>query len=130
MRFENDTIGLLEINWLTPTKIRELWVTGERGMFRVDYLIQDLYFYANAATEVDDWDALRSFRGVSEGEMTRFPIAKREPLRAELEAFVEAARTGIAPAAATEGAIALDLALRLIESARANQVQELTRILS
>ena len=42
MRFVDGTLGLLEINWLTPTKIRELFVTGERGMYRVDYLTQDL----------------------------------------------------------------------------------------
>jgi len=40
-RFVDGTLGLLEINWLTPTKIRELYVTGERGMFRADYLTQD-----------------------------------------------------------------------------------------
>ena len=27
MRFENDANGLLEVNWLTPTKVRELSVT-------------------------------------------------------------------------------------------------------
>src|SRR5205814_9486836 len=28
IRFADDTIGVLDINWLTPTKIRELLVTG------------------------------------------------------------------------------------------------------
>lgn len=31
LRFENGMIGVLDINWLTPTKIRELSVVGERG---------------------------------------------------------------------------------------------------
>jgi len=31
-----------------------------------------------------------AFRGVSEGDVTRFDIAKREPLRLELEAFRDA----------------------------------------
>ena len=48
LHFADDTIGLLEINWLTPAKIRELYVTGERGMFRVNYLTQDLFFFENA----------------------------------------------------------------------------------
>ena len=30
------------------------------------------------------------FRGVSEGDVTRFAFAKKEPLRAELEAFRDA----------------------------------------
>jgi len=44
MRFSNGVIGNLNINWLTPTKIRKLYVTGEKGMFIVDYLKQDLFF--------------------------------------------------------------------------------------
>jgi UDP-N-acetylglucosamine 3-dehydrogenase len=42
VRLQDGTIGTLTINWLTPTKIREVDVTGEHGMFRVDYLTQDL----------------------------------------------------------------------------------------
>ena len=39
-----------------------------------------------------EWDALASFRGVSEGNMTRFAIPKPEPLRVELEAFRDAVK--------------------------------------
>jgi predicted dehydrogenase len=59
VRLSDGTIGTLTINWLTPTKIRELYVTGEQGMFRVDYLTQDLYFYENATAHGYDWDTLR-----------------------------------------------------------------------
>ena len=48
LRFADGVTGSLEINWLTPTKVRETLVLGERGMFRVDDLTQDLYFYENA----------------------------------------------------------------------------------
>jgi len=37
LRFSDGTVGVLDINWLTPTKIRELSVIGERGMFQVNY---------------------------------------------------------------------------------------------
>ncbi len=82
-------IASLDINWLTPTKVRTLNLTGERGMFVVDYLVQDLYFYANdyAATQ---WQALQNLTGVSEGSMTRYKVEKREPLRVELENFAMA----------------------------------------
>src|SRR4051812_9386476 len=43
LRFGTEATGLLETNWITPTKVRQLSVTGERGMFVVDYLTQDLY---------------------------------------------------------------------------------------
>lgn len=92
VRLSDGTVGTLTINWLTPTKIRELYVTGERGMFRVDYLTQDLYFYENAIAQGGDWDALRMLRGVSEGQMIRYVVQKKEPLRAELEAFLATVR--------------------------------------
>jgi predicted dehydrogenase len=42
LRFANGVVGVLDINWLTPAKIRELSVLGERGMFVVDYLARTL----------------------------------------------------------------------------------------
>jgi len=87
LRFENGVLGVLEINWLTPTKIRELFVTGELGMFQVNYITQDLYFYENAEANGETWTTLSLIRGVSEGMVVKFPIKKKEPLRAELENF-------------------------------------------
>src|SRR5439155_24572486 len=70
LRFSNNAIGVLDVNWLTPTKVRELSITGEKGMYLVNYLTQDVYFYENDYTTTT-WDALRSLTGVSEGTMTR-----------------------------------------------------------
>ena len=119
----DDIIGTLTINWLTPTKIRELHVIGERGMFRVDYLTQDLYFYENATAQGAEWDTLRVLRGVSEGRMIRHVVAKKEPLRAELEAFLSAVR-GEAPVAVTgeDGLKALELAQAVVKSGLEHRV--------
>ena len=46
MRFKNKTIVNLNINWLTPTKIRKLYISGEKGMFLVD------------SAQASDWDAV------------------------------------------------------------------------
>jgi UDP-N-acetylglucosamine 3-dehydrogenase len=91
LRFEDNSIGVLDINWLTPTKIRELMVTGEKGMFLVNYLTQDLYFYENNYVK-SDWDAVSRITGVSEGDMLRLRIDKVEPLKVELERFAHAVR--------------------------------------
>ena len=37
-----------------------------------------------------EWASVGAFRGVSEGDVTRFAIARREPPRLELEAFRDA----------------------------------------
>lgn len=121
VRLTNGAIGTLAINWLTPTKIRELFVTGERGMFRLDYITQDLYFYENATTSGAEWQTLRVLRGVSEGRMIRHVVAKEEPLRLELEAFCAAVRDGHAmPVGGHDGLKAVELAQALIASGQSH----------
>jgi predicted dehydrogenase len=117
LRFENDVIGVLDINWLTPTKVRELSVVGERGAFVVNYLTQDLMLYENdAALQHGNWHEL-AVLGVSEGRMIRFKVGKKEPLRAELEAFATAVRSrGTAPVHGIDGLRALAIAQKLGES--------------
>ncbi len=119
VRFEDDVVGVLEVNWLTPTKARELTVTGERGMFRVDYLTQDLYFYENADATPIGWPMMSVMRGVSEGSMTRLLVQKVEPLRTELEVFLAAVEGGDRGAlvSATDATRALELATALVRSA-------------
>ena len=117
LRFENGAVGTLDVNWLTPTKIRELWVHGERGMFHVNYLTQDLTLFENASA-VGSAEVLL-FVGIAEGRSIRFPIQRIEPLRAELEHFVECIEQGTAPIVPGEEAVrALHLAQQLVDSAR------------
>jgi UDP-N-acetylglucosamine 3-dehydrogenase len=126
LRFPEGVTGALEINWLTPTKVREVLVLGERGMFRVDDLTQDLYFYENAQANAELWHGLKTLKGVSEGSMIRYSLARYEPLKAELQAFLKAAagETSIA-VTGEDGLMALRLALALVESGSTNQVVEL-----
>jgi len=126
VRMGDGTVGTLTINWLTPTKIRELYVIGERGMFRVDYLTQDLYFFENATAQGSDWETLRVLRGVSEGRMIRHVVAKKEPLRAEQEAFLAAVRGEIpVPVTGADGLKALELAQAIVLSGLEHRVVDL-----
>jgi UDP-N-acetylglucosamine 3-dehydrogenase len=77
------------VNWLSPFKERSTVITGQRGSFVADTLTADLTFYANGAVDTE-WEALRAFRGVAEGDMIRFAIPKREPLLVEHERFRDA----------------------------------------
>jgi len=92
-------------------------VTGEKGTFVADTLTADLTFYANGTIDTE-WDAIAKFRGVSEGDVVRYAIAKPEPLRTEHEAFRDAVlglegasarivtmRQGLATVAVAEAAI-------------------------
>jgi UDP-N-acetylglucosamine 3-dehydrogenase len=128
LRLADGSVGLLQINWLTPTKIRQMTVTGERGMFRADYLTQDLYFYENAEATAHSWEQITMLRGVSEGSMVKYVIHKREPLQSELEAFMKAVAGEAAGIVSGEdGTEALRLALAMVESGDDGRVVTVAR---
>ena len=127
MRFRSGVVGLLEVNWLTPAKVRRLALVGEAGMFVVDYLTQELLFYertsAGAACLPGQGPSLAVLTGGGEGAMTRIPVEKKEPLRAELEAFVESVAQGSpSPMPAEDALAAVEVATRLVESGRTRRV--------
>jgi len=128
LRLEDGAVGLLQINWLTPTKIRQMTVTGERGMFRADYLTQDLFFHENAEVASHNWEQITMLRGVSEGSMVKYAIQKREPLQSEFMAFIKAVegdQNGIV--SGEDGSEALRLALAMIESGDEGRVVTVAR---
>jgi predicted dehydrogenase len=124
LKFANGAVGVLDINWLTPTKQRTLTVTGERGMYTADYLAQQLVFYPNPA---DDGS-------VGEGERVERQIERREPLAIELDEFARAARNGgLPPVDPHQAMVALLLARAMVESAQSGRViagDELARVLA
>jgi UDP-N-acetylglucosamine 3-dehydrogenase len=116
LRFDNGVVGVLQVNWLTPTKIRELSVLGEGGLLHVDYLTQELTQYKNA--EAASMDAEGQLEGVSEGEVIHHPITKGEPLKLELQSFIRAVRgEGDVEVDGEDGLRALHLAQALVAAA-------------
>lgn len=92
-RLSGGAIANHSVNWLSPFKERTAVVTGDKGCFIADTLTADLTFYANGVADTE-WEALRAFRGVSEGDMIRYAIRKREPLLVEHEHFRDAVLGG------------------------------------
>ncbi len=126
LRFEDKSVGTLNVNWLTPTKIRELHITGEMGLFKVDYLTQDLYFFENTGAQGSDWDTLRVLRGVNEGPTIKYALVKKEPLRSEQEAFIASVR-GESPIAVSgeDGLKALKIAEAIVLSGQEHRMVSL-----
>jgi len=87
-RLENAISFNCIVDWLSPTKVRRTRVLGEKGMLVADTLTADLSFYKNGSV-TSDWSAAQALRGVSEGDMTRYALARREPLLVELETFCD-----------------------------------------
>lgn len=112
------------VNWLSPIKERTTVITGELGAFVVDTLRADLTFYANGSVETT-WAPIAQFRGVSEGDVTRYAFERREPLLAEHEAFRDAVLgVGNDIVTAREGLRTIEVAEALLRSANDGMVVE------
>ncbi len=122
IRFRSGAVGVLDVNWITPTKIRRLTVTGARGMFRCDLLSQELFFYENENAP-SQWDTLSILRGVSEGNIIGIRIQRHEPLVAELNDFISAVRDDRPPTVSGEdGLETLRIALDFVRSGKEVQL--------
>ena len=120
LTFEGGILGLLDANWLSPEKKRELTLLGEGGMIRASYITQDVWFMESSEVPAaQGWDELALLRGDAEGSAVRFALRKVEPLRAELEAFVDCILEDTPePIDAHDGMRALAVSLAIRESVR------------
>ena len=76
-----------------------------------------------------EWDDIARFRGVSEGDVVRYAIAKPEPLRVEHEHFRDAVLglpTGIVTM--REGLATIEVAEAILHSARDEVAVHLGRV--
>jgi UDP-N-acetylglucosamine 3-dehydrogenase len=87
---ESGQSASIHTNWVTPTKLRTLRVTGTRGVCIADYMLQSCTMFGGnvlkraAATEFDFESLLEEYKSTDRVE---FGIAKQEPLKVQLEMF-------------------------------------------
>lgn len=109
--------GLLDVNWLTPEKRRELTVIGEHGMLHAAYLTQDVWLTETPGPD-GAWEELSRLRGDAETRQTRLALRRVEPLRAELQAFARCVIDNTPePVSGSDGCRAVAAALAIRDSA-------------
>lgn len=132
LRFERKgdappVVANLEVNWLSPQKVRQLNVLGDSGLLSADYADfrnPRLQFQAAQTFRRPPVTYLREGESiVVEGEepapAQELAVERHEPLVSELRAFVEAVRAGRPmPVTAEDALRALAIADALSESAR------------
>jgi UDP-N-acetylglucosamine 3-dehydrogenase len=124
LSFPSGTVGMLDVDWLTPAKRRTLTVVGEEGMFELDYLSQRLTF--TRSTDTTNPRLIAGYAPTFEGESVDLPVASGEPLAAELDAFLEVVRRGGRPVVdAEDGRWAVVLADALLRAAREQRTIDL-----
>ena len=115
LHFPSGATGMLDVNWLTPAKRRQLSVIGEEGMFELDYLTQRLTF---TRTDIAHPKAIRGFAQTFTGDVAELPVVNAEPLAAEIDAFLGVVRSGGRPVVSGEdGLWAVIIANALLEAA-------------
>ncbi len=122
LKFKNGTVGITSCNWITPKIVREITVIGEKGMFKADYLTQELHFFKNEFTDrYIDWEKRRL--NVIPGDAIKVDIEKKEPLKNELQSFIGCIIDDSSPAiTGQDGLESLNIALKFLESSKKNEV--------
>lgn len=101
-------IGQLTASRVTQQKVRELTITAENCRVIVDYIDQSIEITRQSLPE---YVKQEGFRYRHENIVEQVLVERREPLKNELSAFAEAARTGSEPVVTGEdGLRALSLA--------------------
>jgi UDP-N-acetylglucosamine 3-dehydrogenase len=81
----------VHVNWITPTKIRSVRVTGTRGVCFVDYMLQTVELLGGKLLEKHDQPSTMNFAELQELYRTtdriQFGVRKEEPLRSQLNQF-------------------------------------------
>jgi UDP-N-acetylglucosamine 3-dehydrogenase len=117
LRFATGEVCTFNINWLTPRKIRKLAVTGEKGMYLVDYINQSLEFHENSSMVDGNSLSENSQFMISEGKAVQFFIKKQEPLLVELKHYIQSITEGTKPCvSAYDGLRALEVAHEILQS--------------
>jgi UDP-N-acetylglucosamine 3-dehydrogenase len=107
---------LLQVNWLTPVKIRSLAVTGTAGYAELEYVTQRLHYYPAAPSA--DAESFADLERLSEQHPELIEFPHEEPLTRELREFLKAVRGERAEIVrGEEGRESMEVATRLVELA-------------
>lgn len=86
--FENGIMGFAEINWLTPMKVRRIALTCLKNYVELDYMTQSANISSSQLPSTIDQTDL--YRLPIEFDIRHVSLKKQEPLKNELEDFLDA----------------------------------------
>jgi len=96
LNFENGICGIMEINWLTPVKIRKLFLTCSNNFVEADYMDQSVTISSSTFNNINDLDL---FHSPINHNVNHVALEKKEPLRNEIEDFINAVENNKQPLA-------------------------------
>jgi len=116
VEFENGSNGFVEVNWLTPMKVRKLALTCSKNFVEVDYMDQAALVASSTFRPLESGNL---YNVPLEFDLRRIALKKEEPLKRELADFQAAIETRKDPLVTGESAMAtLKIAEGALESLR------------
>jgi UDP-N-acetylglucosamine 3-dehydrogenase len=98
LRGANGMSATVHVNWITPTKIRSIRVTGTRGVCFVDYILQTCELLGGSLSALQQAPSETGFGTLQELYKTidriEFGVLKEEPLKVQLQQFYSLITTG------------------------------------
>ncbi len=85
--FENGKSAVIEVNWITPLKVRKISLTCEKAFAELDYMDQTITVSSSKYIDPDDKS---QYPARIEFETRNLPVIKNEPLKLEIEDFISA----------------------------------------
>lgn len=98
LKYDSNLSGFVQVNWITPIRVRTLSITGTKGHAELNYITQELKTYLPEEAQV--------------------PVPKTQPLANELSHFLDIIQSNTPPIAPAQiGRDSLDTALAAIKTA-------------
>ena len=109
LSFNNNISGFVEVNWLTPMKVRTLSLTCSKNFVELDYMKQSVKISSSKLVEYNVKDL---FKTSFEFDVREISLKKEEPLRNEIYDFMNAIKKKRKPlVTGNDGLKALQIAL-------------------
>jgi predicted dehydrogenase len=135
LEYPNGVLASLHATWLSPRKLRQITVVGDRRMLVFDDMDLDEPIrifdkgvlpadpVASSSAIVDSFAGFRS--SIREGEIVVPDVARSEPLRAECEHFLDCVLDGATPISGPAESVAVVRVLEAVErSLRAGSTEQ------
>lgn len=125
VQFENDVVGTLTASRLTQEKVRQLTITADDCLVKVDYIDRSIEIHRHMSHEYVEAHGDRRYR--RESTIERPMVDNGEPLKNELSAFVAAATGDREPVVTAEDGLRVVEVIQEIDErafTRRRRVQE------
>jgi len=123
LSFKTGICGHIETNWLTPMRVRKVYITGSKAFVVMDYMAQSIEISSSSYIDGDPSDL---YHMGAQFHKETIDVKHEEPLKRELNDFIHAIKTGSDPFVTGEdGLRSLEIAQACLRSCREGTAIEL-----